>query len=74
MFVEGGVLLALGSLWASGSMENVRYGIYRKSSGSFSRKDWEQRREQTERPDDVIKILLLTGGSLFIASFLLLLI
>jgi len=74
MFVEGGVLLALGSLWSSGSFENVRYGKYRKSFGSFSKEDWEERRKQTENPGNVIKILLIVGSFTLVASFALILI
>ena len=73
MFIEGGVLLALGTLWASSSMENVQYGKYRKSYAYFSKEDWEKRREQIENPSDVVKILMLTGGVILITSIILVL-
>jgi hypothetical protein len=74
LFIEGGVLLAMGTLWASGSMVNVSYGKYGKTPASLSRKDWEQRKEQTENPSNIIKILMLVGGLLLIAAFLMLLV
>jgi hypothetical protein len=74
LFIEGGVLLAMGTLWASGSMDNVYYGKYGKTTAALSKEDWEQRKEQTENPSIVVKILMLTGGLLLIASFVLLLI
>jgi hypothetical protein len=73
MFVESGFLLALGSLWASGSMDNVRYGKFGKSYGPITKEGWEQRRRLTENPNNVIRILLLTGSFLLIASVFLLL-
>jgi len=73
MFIEGGVLLALGTLWASGSMENVHYGKYGKTYAYFSKEDWEKRREQIEKPSDVVKILMLTGGVILITSIILVL-
>ena len=71
LFIEGGVLLAMGTLWASGSMNNVYYGKYAKTPASLSREDWEQRKEQTENPSNVVKILILMGGLLLIAAFVL---
>ena len=73
LLIEGGVVLAMGTLWASGSMDNVYYGKYGKTPASVSREDWEMRREQTENPSNVVKILMLVGGLLLITSFLLLL-
>jgi hypothetical protein len=72
LFIEGGVLVAMGALWASGSMNNVYYGKYGKTSASLTKEDWEQRKEQTENPSNVVKILMLVGGLLLIVSFLLL--
>jgi hypothetical protein len=72
-FIEGGVLLAMGTLWASGSMNNVYYNKYGKTPASLSREDWEQRKEQTENPNNSTKILMLVGGLLLVAAFLLLL-
>jgi hypothetical protein len=69
-FIEGGILLAMGTLWASGSMDNVYYGKYGKTPASLSREDWEQRKEQTEKPSSVVKILMGVGGLLLIAAFL----
>ena len=73
LFIEGGVLLAMGALWASGSMDKVYYGKYFKTPASLSREDWELRKEQAENPGNVVKILILLGGLLLIAAFLLLL-
>lgn len=73
LFIEGGIILALGTLWASGSMDNVFYGKYTKTTASLSKEDWKQRKEQMENPSDVIKILILTGGLLLTACFVLLL-
>jgi hypothetical protein len=72
LFIEGGVLLAMGTIWASGSMDKVNYGKYAKTPASLSKEDWEQRKAQTENPSNVIKILVLVGGLLLIAAFLLL--
>ena len=72
LFIEGGVILAMGTLWASGSMDNVYYGKYGKTPASLSREDWEQRKEQTENPSNVVKILMLVGSLLLVAAFLLL--
>ena len=71
-FVDGGVLLAMGTLWASGSMVNVSYGKYGKTPASLSKEDWEERKEQIENPNNVIKILILMGCFLLVAAFLLL--
>lgn len=71
-FIEGGVLLAMGTLWASGSMDNVYYGKYGKTPASLSKQDWEQRKDQIENPSNVVKILMLMGGLLLIAAFLML--
>jgi hypothetical protein len=73
LFIEGGVLLATGSLWASGSMENVHYGKYNKTPAFLNREDWQQRKEQTQSPSNAVKILLLMGCLLLISAFLLLL-
>jgi hypothetical protein len=72
LFIEGGVLLAMGTLWASGSMNNVYYGKYGKTPASLNRIDWEQRKEQTENPSTVVKILVLVGVLLLGTSFFLL--
>jgi hypothetical protein len=72
LFIEGGILLVMGTLWASGSMDSVYYGKYGKTPASLSREDWKYRKEQTERPSNVVKILMLVGGLLLLASFLLL--
>lgn len=72
LFGEGGILLAIGSLWSLGSSENVSYGMYRKNYGSFSKEDWEMRKKQTENPSDATKVLLFAGGFTLFSSFLLL--
>ncbi len=63
----------MGTLWASGSMDKVYYSKYGKNPASLSKEDWEQRKEQTENPSNVVKILILVGGLLLVAAFLLLL-
>jgi len=70
LFIEGAILLALGSLWAYGSSEKVSYGLYKKTYGEFSKKDWEQRKMQLENPGNPIKILLVVGGLTLIAAFI----
>ena len=72
LFIEGGVLLAMGTLWSSGSMDKVYYGKYYKTPASLSKEDWEQRKEQAENPSNVVKILMSMGGLLLVAAFLLL--
>ena len=69
LFIESGILLALGSMWSLGSSENVSYGIYKKNYGSFGREDWENRKKLTENPGSVVKILLIVGGLALVAAF-----
>jgi hypothetical protein len=71
-FIEAGVLLAMSTLWASGSLNNVYYGKYGKTTASLSKEDWVQRKDQTENPSNVVNILVLVGGLLLIAAFILL--
>lgn len=71
MFIEGGFLLVLGSLWASGPMNNVRYGKFEKTHGSITKEDWEQRRKMAEQPNEVVVVSLLTGSVVLIASIVL---
>jgi hypothetical protein len=54
-------------------MENVHYGKYGKTYAYFSKEDWDKRREQIEKPSDVVKILMLTGGVILITSIILVL-
>lgn len=68
-FIEGGIFTALGSLWSFGSSENVSYGIYRKTYGSFSEKDWKNRMKLTDKPGETIRILLIIGGLTLITAF-----
>jgi hypothetical protein len=70
-FIEGGILVALGSLWSLGSSENVSYGMYRKNYGSFSKEDWEDRKKLTENGGRTIKILLIVGGLTLIIAIIL---
>jgi hypothetical protein len=69
MFLEGAILLALGSVWASGAMETVFQGGNLKTNPYFRKNDWKQRKEQTEMQNVAGKILLLIGGPILIASF-----
>ena len=71
LFIEGGVFLAMGALWASGSMDNVYYGKYGKTLASLSKEDWNQREEQTENPSNVVKMLILMGSLSLVAAFIL---
>jgi hypothetical protein len=73
LFIEGGSLLALGSLWALGSSENTNYGIYRKNYGSFSEEDWKSRMKLAEKPGDVIKTLLIVGSLTLITALVIIL-
>jgi hypothetical protein len=74
LFIEGGIFLALGSLWSLGSSENVSYGMYRKNYGSFSREDWEDRKKLTEHGVNAIKFLLIVGGLALVHAVILVLI
>ncbi len=71
MFVEGGVLLAFGSIWANTSVRNMRYGMFGKMHDSVSREDWQERREMIEKPNEVVVVSLLTGSVMMIASIVL---
>ena len=74
LFIEGGILLALGSLWAFGSYEKVSYGKFGKTYGGFSKEDWESRKTQTENPGNIVKTILIVGGLTLIAAFIFVLI
>ena len=74
MFVEGAVLLALGLVWASGSMETRFQGSNLRTNPYFHKDDWEQRKEQTSQENVAGKILILAGGPILLASFIVLLI
>ncbi len=69
MFIEGAILLALGSVWASGAMETVFQGGNLKTNPYYRKDDWKQRKEETEKQNVTGKILLLAGGPILIASF-----
>jgi hypothetical protein len=73
LFIEGAILLALGSLWAYGSSEKVSYGLYKKTYGEFTKNDWEQRKMQLENPGNSIKILLIVGSLTLITAFVIIL-
>jgi len=74
LFIEGAILLALGSLWAYGSSEKTSYGLYKKTYGEFTKKDWEQRKMQLENPGNPIKILLIVGSLTLITAFVIFLV
>jgi hypothetical protein len=74
LFIEGAILLALGSLWALGSSENTSYGIYRKNFGGFSEEDWKSRRKLAEKPGDAIRTLLIVGSLTLITAFVIILV
>ena len=69
MFIEGAILIALGSVWASGAMETVFQGGNLKTNPYYRKDDWKQRKEETEKQNVAGKILLLAGGPILIASF-----
>jgi hypothetical protein len=71
MFIEGGVLFALGLVWASGSMETVFQGGNLKTNPYFRKDDWKQRKEETGKQNEAGKVLMLAGGPILIASFIL---
>ena len=70
MFLEGAILLSLGSIWASEAMETVFQGGNLKTNPNYRKGDWKQRKEETEKQNVAGKILLLVGGPILIASFL----
>ena len=70
MFIEGAALLALGLVWASGSMETVFQGSNLKTNPYFRNDDWKQRKEETEKENIAGKVLMLAGGPILIVSFL----
>lgn len=72
IFIEGGVLLALGLVWASGSMETTFEGDNLMTNPYYQKEQWKQRREQTEGQNVTGKILIFVGGPLLIAAFILL--
>ena len=69
MFIEGAVLLSLGSIWASGAMETVFQGGNLKTNPYYRKDDWKQRKEETEKQNVAGKIILLIGGPILVASF-----
>ena len=69
MFIEGAILCTLGLVWASGSMETVFQGGNLKTNPYYRTEDWKQRNEQTEKENIIGKILMLAGGPILIASF-----
>jgi len=72
LFIEGGFLFAFGAVWASGSMETVFQGSNLKTNPYYREDDWKQRREQTRGQNVTGQILMLAGGPLLMASFVLL--
>ena len=62
MFLEGAILLALGSVWVSGAMETVFQGGNLKTNPYYRKDDWKQRKEETEKQNVAGKILFLVGG------------
>jgi hypothetical protein len=74
MFIEGAALLALGLVWASGYMETRFQGSNLRTHPYFRKDLWEQRKEQTQGENVAGKILILAGGPVFLASFIVLLI
>jgi len=73
MFIEGAAMLALGTVWASGSMETRLQSGNIKTNPYYHGEDWKQRRDETEQENLAGKILILAGGTVLIASFIILL-
>ncbi len=69
MFIEGTILLSLGSIWASGAMETVFQGGNLKTNPYYRKDDWKQRKEETEKQNVAGKIILLVGGPILVVSF-----
>lgn len=74
MFIEGAAILAMGAIWASGSMETQFQWGNIKTNPYIHREDWKQRNEQTENEKSVGKMLMLAGGPILIASFIVVLV
>ena len=73
MFIEGAAILAMGAIWASGSMEpQFQWGNI-KTNPHYHAEDWKQRRDELQQENAVGKILMLAGGPILIASFIVLL-
>ena len=63
-------MLAMGAIWASGSMETqFQWGNIR-SNPHYHQQDWKQRRDEIQQENAVGKILMLAGGPILIASFI----
>lgn len=74
MFIEGAALLAVGLIWASGSMETVFQGSNLKTNPYYRGDDWKQRKEETQQENIVGKVLILAGGPVLLASFIVVLV
>ena len=74
LFVEGAVILTFGLIWASGAMETVFQGGNLKTNPYYRQEDWKQRKEQTKQQNEAGKILVLAGGPILLAAFILLII
>jgi hypothetical protein len=73
MFIEGAAILALGAIWASGSIETqFQWGNIR-TNPHYRGEDWKQRRDEIRQENAVGKILMLAEGPILIASFIVLL-
>ena len=70
MFLEGAVLVVMGAIWASGAMETVFQGGNLKTNPYYHSQDWKIRREQTQKENIAGKVLLLAGGPILLASFI----
>jgi hypothetical protein len=73
MFIEGAAILALGAIWASGSMETQFQWGNIKTNPYYHGEDWKQRKDEIQQENAVGKILMLAGGPILIASFIVLL-
>jgi hypothetical protein len=71
MFIEGGVLVAFGLVWASGSMETSFEGNNLMTNPYYQKEQWRQRAEQTKKQNEAGKILMFAGGPILIVSFIL---
>ncbi len=70
MFIEGAAMLALGAIWASGSMETQFQWGNIKTNPYYHAEDWKERRDEIQQENATGKILMLAGGPILIASFI----
>jgi hypothetical protein len=71
LFIEGGAILVLGFVWASGSMEvdfdgsNIKTNIYNRNE------QWKQRSNELEQENTAGKVMIFVGLPILIFSLIL---